>query len=121
MQERVVSGGDARLHDIVKGELQLVNAASGDLNLHEVIDGGDAKLHNIIAGNASLQEIIAGEGSTFMPVNPPSYIGATNITPSIQTQTLQTAGLMLPSNIVINPIPSNYGLITWNGSTLTVS
>lgn len=24
-------------------------------------------------------------------------------------------------NIVINPIPSNYGLITWNGSVITVS
>lgn len=24
-------------------------------------------------------------------------------------------------HVIINPIPSNYGLITWNGSTLTVS
>jgi hypothetical protein len=34
---------------------------------------------------------------------------------------LATAEKVVTRNIVINPIPSNYGLITWNGSTLTVS
>ena len=38
-----------------------------------------------------------------------------------ETQTLATAEKTVLENIVINPIPSNYGLITWNGSVLTVS
>lgn len=51
----------------------------------------------------------------------PTYTGATIVTPSQSTQTLATADRVMASNIVINSIPSNYGLITWNGSTLTVS
>lgn len=49
------------------------------------------------------------------------YTGLTVVTPSDQTQTLATTGLLIPTDIVINPIPQNYGLITWDGSTLTVS
>lgn len=49
------------------------------------------------------------------------YTGSYQVTPSQQTQTLQTSGKVLIQNIVVNPIPSNYGLITWNGATLTVS
>ena len=51
----------------------------------------------------------------------PVYDGATEITPSQDTQILQTSNKALTRNIVVNPIPSNYGLITWNGSALTVS
>jgi hypothetical protein len=49
------------------------------------------------------------------------YCGAYEITPSAAPQTLETARLMMRENVVVNPIPSNYGLITWNGATLTVS
>jgi hypothetical protein len=49
------------------------------------------------------------------------YQGDYHITPSRETQTLSTAGKYLNQSIVVEPIPSNYGLITWNGSTLTVS
>ena len=52
---------------------------------------------------------------------PDQYSGPCEATPTTSTQTLQTSGLLVPDNITINPIPSNYGLITWNGSTLTVS
>lgn len=51
----------------------------------------------------------------------PDYEGATEITPSGATQTLLTADRVLRQNIVINPIPSNYGLIGWDGAVLTVS
>lgn len=52
---------------------------------------------------------------------PPQYEGTTDITPSNEVQILQTDGFILSDNIIIEPIPSNYGLITWDGSTLTVS
>ena len=51
----------------------------------------------------------------------PTYTGETVVTPSEAEQVLATADKVVTRNIVINPIPSNYGLITWNGSTLTVS
>lgn len=50
-----------------------------------------------------------------------AYTGETTVTPTQSTQTLQTSGYVMEDNITINPIPSNYGLITWNGSVLTVS
>lgn len=49
------------------------------------------------------------------------YIGPTVFTPSDTAQTVQAAGCLVTENITINPIPSNYGKITWNGQTLTVS
>lgn len=49
------------------------------------------------------------------------YDGPYEVIPNEETQTLATAGKSLQSNVIVKPIPSNYGLITWNGSTLTVS
>ena len=49
------------------------------------------------------------------------YTGAYEVTPSEETQTLETENKRMTGNVTINPIPSNYGLIGWNGSILTVS
>ena len=49
------------------------------------------------------------------------YDGAYEWTPSESVQTIEIANKKALDNIIINPIPQNYGLITWNGSTLTVS
>lgn len=49
------------------------------------------------------------------------YSGQYEWTPTQETQTIPISGKTAARNITINPIPSNYGLITWNGSTLTVS
>lgn len=49
------------------------------------------------------------------------YEGPYEVTPSSETQVLRTQQKMAIRNIIVNPIPSNYGLITWNGSVLTVS
>lgn len=49
------------------------------------------------------------------------YHGTYEVTPAATAQVLPTDGLLAVADIVINPIPSNYGLVTWNGSTLTVS
>lgn len=49
------------------------------------------------------------------------YQGPVTITPGAQEQVLETAGLFVDSNITVAPIPNNYGLITWDGSVLTVS
>lgn len=49
------------------------------------------------------------------------YTGSYEVTPSEETQTLETKNLRMTDNVTINPIPSNYGLITWNGTFITVS
>lgn len=49
------------------------------------------------------------------------YDGPYEVTPTSETQILQTENKKLEQDIVVNPIPSNYGLITWNGSVITVS
>ena len=51
----------------------------------------------------------------------PEYQGEVTVTPTAETQILQTKDTALLSNITINPIPSNYGLIEYNGSVLRVS
>lgn len=69
---------------------------------------------------------MAAEGDSFATefdtvIDRLHYDGAYSFTPSSEEQTIETAGLVLSENITIKPIPSNYGLITWNGATLTVS
>lgn len=49
------------------------------------------------------------------------YEGEYTVTPSATAQTLATEGLVMTQNVTIEPIPNNYGLITWDGSVLTVS
>ena len=49
------------------------------------------------------------------------YDGPYEVTPTEATQTLQAEGLMMTQDVKVKPIPNNYGLITWNGSVLTVS
>lgn len=49
------------------------------------------------------------------------YDGPYEVTPTNVAQTLATRGLLSTADIVVNPIPSNWGRITWDGSTLTVS
>ena len=51
----------------------------------------------------------------------PAFAGPYEYTPSEETQTIGINGYRATRNITINPIPSNYGLITWNGAYLTVS
>lgn len=60
----------------------------------------------------------ASEG---IPIYPNPYSGTIDITPTEEAQIVPTSGYMMQADIVVEPIPSNYGLITWDGTTLTVS
>ena len=83
------------------GDMSLTNMLDGDMQISESFDG--------IAG--VLQKVIE--------VNP--YDGDYSVTPSDAEQVLKTEGKFLSQNVVIGPIPSNYGKIEWNGSVITVS
>lgn len=79
-----------------------------------------------IASAVQLQGSLSGEqqlsGSFDLYELPEyQYEGSYEFTPSSQTQYAPTAYMTCLSDIKINPIPSNYGLITWDGATLTVS
>lgn len=49
------------------------------------------------------------------------YEGEVVFTPSDSVQIIATKDLVLSDDITINPIPSNYGLISWNGRGILVS
>lgn len=51
----------------------------------------------------------------------PVYEGEYRVTPSAESQTIHAQGFRFEQDLTIDPIPSNYGRITWDGATLTVS
>ena len=78
----------------------------------------------VLDGDLSLIIPVDGESGIVTKVigqDLPTYTGVTEVTPTTTEQVLDTSNKVVTRNIIINPIPSNYGLITWNGSTLTVS
>ena len=62
-------------------------------------------------------DMSVSRGGTYYP----TYDGPVTFTPSAEAQTVATQRTVLLENIIINPIPNNYGLITYNGRNITVS
>ena len=86
-----------------------------------LIHSGDMLIVQTIDGDAVISAQIDGETSNFMPVETTEvYTGETEVTPTDETQTLQTAGLKVPENIIVKPIPSNYGKVSYNGSFIFI-
>lgn len=54
-------------------------------------------------------------------IRSPVYGGSYEVTPSDVQQVLATSGKNLSADVVINPIPNNYGHISWDGTVITVS
>lgn len=81
-----------------------------------------------VAVNEAVDLTLATEEAVTLEAEATTYIDTTELyagsyewTPTDEEQTIPIANLKATENITINPIPNNYGLITWNGSTLTVS
>ena len=83
----------------------MINVAYGVKITGSVEQGGITLKGGVTCGSGSVED----------------YTGPYTVTPSLSTQTLSTQNKRTTQNITINPIPSNYGLITWNGSFLKVS
>ena len=92
----------------------------GILTVVGAISGNLAELQSL-TGNLSGESTLTGAITTAERVVNPTYTGKYGFTPTQETQIVPIEGLTASQDITINPIPSNYGLITWNGSTLTVS
>ena len=50
----------------------------------------------------------------------PAYSGDYTVTPGDGVQVVRCAGLRMSTDIVVCAVPSSYGRIAWNGSTITV-
>lgn len=75
-----------------------------------------------VDGFFDMDELLEGEVGTIQYYSDyTSYSGATTVTPTEDTQVLGTSGTLVLTNITVNPIPTNYGKITYNGSTITVT
>lgn len=90
----------------------ILKELSGDLIFSRKVLEGDAE--NV---TQKLSGSIINNGTR----SSPTYQGIYEVTPSSQTQVLSTRDMRMEQNVTINPIPNNYGLITWDGSTITVS
>ena len=66
-------------------------------------------------------EIKLGMETEVRTTDVPDYTGEYTYTPTTETQTVQIRDQKATGNITINPIPNNYGLITYNGTTIRVS
>ena len=88
---------------VIEGELSLTPTISGEIDLLSTIEG-------------ELEKVTEAGGYR------PPELEAKEATPSTEEQVITCdAGYDGLQSVTRHPIPSNYGLITWNGSTLTVS
>lgn len=83
-------------------------------------------LSGVIASEATINGSISGEKELSGTINcgvanSAVYDGDYSVTPSGEEQVLNTEGLQMNQNVVIKPIPSNYGLIEYDGSRIRIS
>lgn len=86
-----------------------------------VVLGGETNLVTRIDGTASLSNVLDGETL--------EYLGGAvqleqdvEVTPTDEDQIIEpSSGYAGLKNVTVKAIPSNYGLITWNGLGIRVS
>lgn len=116
----VVLDGTEQLNINESADAQVVTCdGSGEIL---IVQDGEAGM--VLTEEAGAAVITAdGEADVVTEIHTadlPWYDGPTEITPSEERQVLQTVDHAVSTNIVVSPIPSNYGRIAWNGSRLTV-
>lgn len=82
---------------------------------------GNISTRGGLSGALSIHGELTAQMGVPIYVEHETYEGETEVTPSDEAQVLLTSDLLMVDNITINPIPSNYGRIEWNGSIITVS
>ena len=87
----------------------------------DIVIEGDLSVVASIDGDITTQGSMSCELSTAQIIAAPAYSGDYTITPQSEAIVLETNGLVCSDNIIINPIPNNYGLITWSGLGIRVS
>ena len=74
-----------------------------------------------IGGSLSAVGSMSGSLSNPIEISVSDYDGPYEFTPSLDTQRINIGHKTADHDIIISPIPHNYGLITWDGQKLTVS
>ena len=80
----------------------------------------DAIVVPMVVGSNS-QSIGMTIGAEYAVAPTEQYEGSYEFTPSDEVQTIEIYGKTATQNIIIKPVPKNYGTITWDGTTLIVS
>lgn len=81
----------------------------------QIVDNNEI---NLSVGDSDGLSLSAGE---VVNIGAEKYDGPYEWTPSTETQTIPIKDKQATADITIQPIPNNYGLITYNGVTITVS
>ena len=82
------------------------------------------EMNGILTKNKTIKGNFKSSGNMsvkFSNITIKPYQGEYVFTPTRKMQIVPTNGFTMMEDIIIKPIPNNYGLITWNGQTLTVS
>lgn len=82
----------------------------------------------ILSGKLTAEDKIIGEistknnltGNIAVSKGYAEFGGFYEITASDEVQTIPVGGLLMRKDITINPIPNNYGRISWNGAELFI-
>lgn len=119
----ILIGGTIEVSPTIEGQVITVNPtlSEGSITVATVLSDSVVSISPVLNGNT-----IEVSPEYFTSVRTYGgevefYQGPYEYTPTQGTHTVQINGLLATQNITINPIPSNYGLITWSGSVLTVS
>ena len=80
---------------------------------------GTLKAIGVLTGEISEEQGLSGMLTIAGGI--PSFPGPYAITAGDTAQTISCAGLLMPQDIVVEAVPSNYGKIAWDGISLSVS
>lgn len=86
---------------------------------YRVISGSIKTTHKVrgaLSNPSSISGKVTMSGRSVLP-----YTGDYTVTPQAEAVVIPAKGMLMKEDLVIDPIPSNYGLITWNGSFIRVS
>ena len=86
-----------------------------------IAPSGQVADYGSLSGELICEGTLTGELALPIISGGTPYSGAYEVTPTQERQRLDTSGKVLTADIIVDAIPNCYGLITWNGSTLTVS
>ena len=86
-----------------------------------VLEVEDRDAVELVVGELPPVSFDVGEYVPMVTILPPEWEGPYEVTPTAEAQTLDTTGHLMTQSLTVAPIPSNWGLITWNGSVITVS
>ena len=109
--------------DSTDAELEDIYDAAHELYERRTRDGTTWQtMHSVVYDSAGLMHLWVQENwaEDYIGRADP-YAGPYEVTPTRQTQILETDGKTMTADVVVNPIPPNYGLIEYDGFRIRVS